>query len=473
MFGNSSCVESTCDSIDMGNGTYYVAVSCNVSESDRYAYAEEAFGEFNYLLMEIYADSGCETLSEADAFPASGTCEISSTYGDRSAIVSLYSNGSATVSLHGDDTCGSDDVFAFALDSANISSGVCIEDRFKFYTRASTPTASPSTPIDDGNSNDNSIDGSGSGDGSGLDDRHERGARPRSLGGLWDDEVIATARVPREKVVVDHLISRGGGGEVYFGLFNNQQVAVKMLLPATRKSVQHVNAFLAEVKLMAGLEHPRIVQFVGVAWDSLTDLCAVSEYMEGGDLRALLASYEAENHPVGFNRDKVTIALHVAHALTYLHSLAPLVLHRDIKSKNILLSASLEAKLTDFGISREVATQTMTAGVGTSLWMAPEVMLGERYDAKSDVFSFGVVLSELDLHALPYSHGNSDRKTPETVVLQMVALGKLRVGFSSQGPESVATLGLKCVSLDPTERPTAAQALYKLQTILSQEMASF
>ncbi|RLN91930.1 hypothetical protein BBJ28_00021924 [Nothophytophthora sp. Chile5] len=422
MFGNSSCVESTCDSIDIGNDTYYAAVSCNVSESDRYSYAEEAFGEFNYLLMEIYADSDCETLGEADAFPASGTCEISSTYGDRSAIVSLYSNGSATVFLYGDDTCGSDDVFVFALDSANISSG--------------------------------------------------RGARPRSLGGLWDDEVIATARIPREKVVVDHLISRGGCGEVYFGLFNNQQVAVKMLLPETRKSVQHVNAFLAEVKLMAGLEHPRIVQFVGVAWDSLTDLCAVSEFMEGGDLRALLASYAAENRPVGFNRDKVTIALHVAHALTYLHSLAPLVLHRDIKSKNILLSASLEAKLTDFGISREVATQTMTAGVGTSLWMAPEVMLGQRYDAKSDVFSFGVVLSELDLHTLPYSHGDPDRKTPETVILQMVALGKLRVGFSSQGPESVATLGLKCVSLDPTERPTAAQALYKLQTILSQEMSS-
>ncbi|KAL3670028.1 hypothetical protein V7S43_005398 [Phytophthora oleae] len=305
-------------------------------------------------------------------------------------------------------------------------------------------------------------------------DGHSGEQKPLSLVGLWDDEVIATARIPREKVVVQQPINRGGGGEVYLGLFNQQQVAVKMLLPEIRKSVKHVNAFLAEVKLMATLDHPRIVQFVGVAWDSLTDLCVVSEFMEGGDLRELLTVYEKEEHPTGFDRIKVTIALHVAHALTYLHSLETPVLHRDLKSKNVLLTSDLEAKLTDFGISRERVDKTMTAGVGTSLWMAPEVMLGERYDDKADMFSFGVLLSELDVHVLPYSHAkdNSDphRKMPETVVLQMVALGKLRVKFSSNSLESMVALGLACVSLDPKERPTAAEALYRLHTIVSQEL---
>ncbi|RLN61755.1 hypothetical protein BBJ29_001372 [Phytophthora kernoviae] len=169
--------------------------------------------------------------------------------------------------------------------------------------------------------------------------------------GLWDDELIATARIPREKVLVQQLISRGGYGEVYYGLFNGQQVAIKMLLPESRKSVKHVNDFLAEVKLMATMDHPCIVQFVGVAWDSLTDLCVVSEYMEGGDLRALLSLYEDQGYDLGFDRTKVIIALHVAHALTYLHSLDPPVLHRDLKSKNILMSSNLEAKVTDFGIS--------------------------------------------------------------------------------------------------------------------------
>ncbi|KAL3669705.1 hypothetical protein V7S43_005086 [Phytophthora oleae] len=80
------------------------------------------------------------------------------------------------------------------------------------------------------------------------------------------------------------------------------------------------------------------------------------------------------------------------------------MIHRDLKSKNILLNGALEAKLSDFGISRERLDHTMTAGVGTSLWMAPEVMLGEKYDEKADIFSFGVVLSELDVYTLPYSH---------------------------------------------------------------------
>ncbi|RLN02166.1 hypothetical protein BBI17_002347 [Phytophthora kernoviae] len=286
--------------------------------------------------------------------------------------------------------------------------------------------------------------------------------------GLWDDELIATARIPREKVLVQQLISRGGYGEVYYGLFNGQQVAIKMLLPKSRKSVKHVNDFLAEVKLMATMDHPCIVQFVGVAWDSLTDLCVVSEYMEGGDLRALLSSYEAQNYKLGFDRTKVIIALHVAHALTYLHSLNPPVLHRDLKSKNILMSSNLEAKVTDFGISRERVDQTMTAGVGTSLWMAPEMMMGERYDDKADMFSFGVVLSELDQHSLPYSHAkdnNSGRKLPDTAILQMVTLGQIRVEFSSEALESMVQLGMACVSVDPKDRPTAAEALYKLQNL--------
>ncbi|POM61005.1 TKL/MLK protein kinase [Phytophthora palmivora] len=247
-----------------------------------------------------------------------------------------------------------------------------------------------------------------------------------------------------------------------------------MLLPDLRKSIKHVNELLDEVRLLVMLDHPRIVHFVGIAWDSLSDLCVVMEYMEGGDLRALLALYEAQGHELGFDHTKVTIALHVAHALTYLHSLAPLVLHRDLKSKNILLSSDLQAKITDFGISRERADTTMTGGVGTSLWMAPEVMLGQRYDDKADIFSFGVVLSELDLHTLPYSHAkdnsNSGRKLPDTAILQMVALGKIRVEFSSGSLESVVMLANSCVSLNPKERPTAAEVLYRLQTILKQDL---
>jgi len=155
---------------------------------------------------------------------------------------------------------------------------------------------------------------------------------PHGLGGLWDDEVITTARVPREKVVVQRLISRGAYGEVYAGTFNGHMVAIKMLLRGNRKSIRHLNAFLAEVKRTAVLDHPRIVRLVGVAWDSLTDLCAALEYVEGGDLRAFLDKLQVQGQRRGFDRGKVAIALHVAHALTYLHSLEMPMIHRDLKS---------------------------------------------------------------------------------------------------------------------------------------------
>jgi len=200
----------------------------------------------------------------------------------------------------------------------------------------------------------------------------------------------------------------------------------------------------------------------------------VLEFMDGGDLRSLLTSYEAARHPVGFDREKVTIALQVCHALAYMHSLAPPVIHRDLKSRNILLTQAMEAKLTDFGISRERLDRTMTAGVGTSLWMAPEVMMGEKYDDKADVFSFGVVLSELDVHALPYAKAmatsSANGQMACAVMMQKVALGTLRVEFSQAGPRSMTELGCACVSVHPSERPTAAQVLYKLQTVLNREL---
>ncbi|OWZ01594.1 TKL/DRK protein kinase [Phytophthora megakarya] len=289
----------------------------------------------------------------------------------------------------------------------------------------------------------------------------------------WDHEAIIAARIPRDKVVIERLINRGGFGEVYAGSYNGLPVAIKMLLPERKKILREVDAFLSEVKLMSTLDHPRIVEFIGVAWNSLTDLCIVTEFM-ATDLKALLSEFASQGLPVGFDHDKVKIALHVAHALTYLHSCAPPVIHRDLKSSNILLNEQMEAKVTDFGISRERIDATMTAGVGTSLWMAPEVMLGERYDDKADMFSLGVLLSEIDQHALPYSHaknnGNSGQRLTDAAILQMVAAGKLRVEFSQAAPESMVELAHACVSMDPKQRPTAAEALYRLQTILSHEM---
>ncbi|KAJ0397320.1 hypothetical protein P43SY_004039 [Pythium insidiosum] len=284
----------------------------------------------------------------------------------------------------------------------------------------------------------------------------------------WDDAVIAAVRIPFDKVVMGAVISRGGFGEVYRGTYNGQHVAIKRLLPERRRDLRQIERFLEEVKLNASLEHECIVRFVGVAWDSLSDLSVVSEFMEGGDLRAALARFDEQQRPTGFDAVKIKIALHVAHALTYLHSLRPMVLHRDLKSKNVLLNSALDAKLTDFGVARERADRTMTAGVGSSLWMAPEVMLGERYDEKADVFSFGVLLSELDTHKLPYAHAvepGTGRKLPDTAVLQLVMLGRLSVLFTVGADAEMVALGRACVSVHSEERPTAAEVLHRVHLL--------
>ncbi|KAG1703558.1 hypothetical protein DVH05_007502 [Phytophthora capsici] len=292
-------------------------------------------------------------------------------------------------------------------------------------------------------------------------------------GGLWDDPSIVAARIPMDRIAPGEVISRGGFGEVLRGTYKERDVAIKRLLPESRKDLAKIEEFLAEVKLQAALEHERVVKFVGVAWDSLTDLCVVSEFMDGGDLRALLIKFDEVDHrPTGFDAEKSRVALDVAHALTYLHCLDPMVLHRDLKSKNILLDRRWRAKLTDFGVSRERSDRTMTAGVGTSLWMAPEVMMGERYDEKADLFSFGIVLSELDSHKLPYASAKiteTGRVIPDTAILQLVSSGRLSVDFTppaSPALEAMVHLGKACVAFEPDARPTAAQALYQMQLVM-------
>ncbi|KAJ0389153.1 hypothetical protein ATCC90586_011587 [Pythium insidiosum] len=117
-----------------------------------------------------------------------------------------------------------------------------------------------------------------------------------------------------------------------------------------------------------------------------------------------------------WTREKLLLALDVAYALAYIHSLLPSpVVHRDLKSRNVLLSATegskqrLTAKLCDFGVSRaQSSNHSMTTGVGTSRWLAPEVILGGgHYDAACDIYSFGVLLTELDTHEIPF-HDDCD-----------------------------------------------------------------
>ncbi|KAF1317433.1 Tkl protein kinase, partial [Globisporangium splendens] len=293
-----------------------------------------------------------------------------------------------------------------------------------------------------------------------------------SMSGIWRDPIIAAARIPYEEIRIRTLIRRGGFGEVFEGSFRGRKVAIKRLLPETRKSVEKLEYFMLEVRMMATFDHPRVVEFIGVGWDAMRDLCIVSEFMAHGDLHRVRSKWKQRGEPQGFDAKKLTIALHVAEALVYLHSLSPKkIIHRDLKSANILLSDNWDAKLSDFGVSRERSeqlTRTLTANIGSSLWMAPEIMLGENYDERADLFSFGIVLTELDTHSLPYVNVTTPdgRHLPEPAVLHMVTMGSVQAEFSAQCHPDMASLGRACLSLDPEARPSSLEVVAKIQQML-------
>ncbi|GLE05369.1 hypothetical protein PINS_up014382 [Pythium insidiosum] len=268
-----------------------------------------------------------------------------------------------------------------------------------------------------------------------------------------------------KELALGRELSRGAFGEVYRGTFRGELVAVKRLTPDRRADINQLLGFLSEAKLMAAMQHERIISFVGVAWKTPLEVHVVTEFMDGGDVRALLRRYKAEGHANGYDAAKLRIAVHVLEALTYLHSLQPQVLHRDLKSRNILLTSTLEAKLIDFGVSRERGEQTLTIGVGTLRWMAPEVMQDGHYGQSADLFSFGIVLSELDTHELPYSVAG--RPLNDAQIIAQVSMGTLKANFTEHADAEVVQLARDCMTYEPSERPTAVEALLRLRQIAS------
>ncbi|KAJ0391361.1 hypothetical protein ATCC90586_012085 [Pythium insidiosum] len=232
--------------------------------------------------------------------------------------------------------------------------------------------------------------------------------------------------------------------------------------------LKQITCFLREAKLMAAMRHERIIEFVGIAWKDPIDVHVVTEFMDGGDLRDVLQRYKSENRPTGFNLEKTKIALHIIEALAYLHSRDPQVLHRDLKSRNVLLSPTLDAKLIDFGVSRERADQTMTAEVGTGRWMAPEVMVSGKYGVAADIFSFGVVLSELDTHLLPYEAAGESLSNG--VIMAQVTLGRVKLSFTEAETHPMVALARECTISDPNDRPDTPEVLQRVRTMYNNAM---
>jgi serine/threonine protein kinase len=266
-------------------------------------------------------------------------------------------------------------------------------------------------------------------------------------------------RLDESEVLLTRKISSGAFGVVWLGHYHGQPVAVKRMIDGEDEAV----SFSKEIGVMSRLHHPKIVRFIGCTWTNKKDLGGVSEYMDGGDVRTLLETRKIE---LSWSKEKISIAIDIAEALAFMHSLNPKIIHRDLKSRNVLLNSSMVAKLSDFGLSRNrTYEETLTAGVGTVRWTAPEVMLGDNYSEQADVYSFGVVLSELDTREIPFEEKSSKTGggAPDMAIVIKVAKGELRPSFAPDCPEVILRIARACLQFDPALRPSS-DAVVKLLT---------
>ncbi|KDO35751.1 TKL/DRK protein kinase [Saprolegnia parasitica CBS 223.65] len=264
-------------------------------------------------------------------------------------------------------------------------------------------------------------------------------------------------RIDEAMLTKQRVLASGAFGQVFLGTYRGQAVAIKALLPH-RTAIKDVCGLVAEAKLLSKLSSPYVVRFLGAVWSRPIDLWCVVEYMDLGDLRQLLAT-----NVVLVESARLEMALAIAEGLLYLHSLD--VIHRDLKSRNVLLDTAGHIKLTDFGVAREVSSNTMTAGVGTCRWVAPEVLQSGHYTTAADIYSFGVILSELDTRGLPYAELRNARghALNDSVIATRVLQGTLTPSFSVDGPAWLRELGADCLSTDEDRRPTALQISTRLR----------
>ncbi|KAL3640368.1 hypothetical protein CASFOL_015336 [Castilleja foliolosa] len=195
----------------------------------------------------------------------------------------------------------------------------------------------------------------------------------------------------------DNIIGKGGAGIVYKGVMpSGDLVAVKRLAAMSRSGSSHDHGFNAEIQTLGRIRHRHIVRLLGFCSNHETNLL-VYEYMPNGSLGEMIHGKKG-GHLYWDTRYK--IAVEAAKGLCYLHhDCSPLIVHRDVKSNNILLDSNFEAHVADFGLAKFLqdsgTSECMSAIAGSYGYIAPEYAYTLKVDEKSDVYSFGVVLLEL------------------------------------------------------------------------------
>ncbi|XP_038896111.1 putative leucine-rich repeat receptor-like protein kinase At2g19210 [Benincasa hispida] len=269
----------------------------------------------------------------------------------------------------------------------------------------------------------------------------------------------------------ERVIGKGGFGTVYHGYLHSIQVSVKMLSPA---SVQGYRQFQEEAQLLTTVHHGNLTSVLRYC-DEDTHLGLVYEHMENGNLADLLSG--KSNHILNW-KERLRIALDAAQGLEYLHfGCKPPIIHRDLKSTNILLDKNLHAKLADFGLSKSFRSgdgAQASAAVGTPGYLDPEYTLTNKLNEKSDVYSFGVILLEIVTGQPAITKSQDKTHVIKRVIsvlkeeeIRNTVDPKLGLDINNSSIWKFMELAMVCVSSSSTDRPTMTQVVMELKQCLA------
>ncbi|XVF63360.1 hypothetical protein PTKIN_Ptkin09bG0081500 [Pterospermum kingtungense] len=287
----------------------------------------------------------------------------------------------------------------------------------------------------------------------------------------------------------DHKIGIGSFGSVYQAtLDDGREVAIKRAeitstspyAIGTRRQEDKDTAFVNELEYLSRLHHKNLVRLLGFCEDA-NELILVYEYMNNGTLHDHLHKFESP--PFMSWAIRLKIALDAAKGIQYLHEYAvPPIIHRDIKSANILLDKTWSAKISDFGLSllgpEDDESHVSMRAAGTVGYMDPEYYRLQQLTSKSDVYSFGVVLLELlsGYRAIHQNENGAPRNVVDFVVPYIIQDEIHRVldprvppptPFEIEAVAYVGYIGEDCVRLEGRDRPSMTEVVNRLEKALA------